>query len=106
VSPGAYAPIADGIVSAWTAAVFGADPPFSGLEQPTSGVVVTSGGDAASLSAGLYSAFTAGEESAVVSRLRSAFQSHLRTVSGTYTGAKTVDKEMQEQPPIEWIGVV
>ncbi len=104
--PSTFVPMANAIVAAWSQTQFDSNPPFSGLEQPSTGVVVVSGGDASGLTDGLYRAFNAKEEQRVVDTLRSAFMGHLATVAGTYTGTKTVDKAQQEQPPIDWVGVI
>lgn len=100
-----YRQIADALVSAWAMSTFD-DKPFPGTEKPSKGVEITFGGAIDPLAEGLYKAFNSQEEQKVVDNLKKAFLDHLKTIAGTYSGKKTVDKALVDAPIIDWIGVV
>jgi hypothetical protein len=93
-------------ISFWLTAKFAATPPTPPTIAPLFGTIVLFPGVPGILSIAFKTAFTSKDASNAASIISQGFQSHSKTISGTYSGLIASPTGPIPSPPIPWIGVI
>jgi hypothetical protein len=93
-------------ISFWLTSKFAATPPVPPTIAPLFGTIVLFPGVPGILSIAFKTAFTSKDPSNAASIITQGFQSHSKTITGTYSGLIASPTGPIPSPPIPWIGVI